>query len=463
LEKSGLVAPDPLQLQPVDETTLQYRIWMAFDEIYAAEGSDWFWWYGSDMTSPSNDDSPFDTAFRTHMAGMYAHMNAALAMQGKAKLPLPDFKPIIQANPQAPQGLLEPAPALDGVFTPNESEWSTKGGFYFDSDTSGALANPDDWMATIYYGFGSYQGKAGLFLGVQHNFDLSTPNNAGLAIYLSHKHILNPTTGDAVEDPATKTSRFGDALAFKGKGAARELWIGLKSGTMTAEWRKSDGSANWTGVSPVAFAGKVGGPVKGGKLLEVFVPYSDLGLSATDPLEVQMAFGNNGKAADLAPSLESKQLVDDPTAAMFVTFSCDASGKQMAIDTFGPISTWPPPAGKGIVYIAGNDPKLGMKAKWVPNKVALRDDGQEGDEKAGDNVWTIVLPFSKGTSLKYKYTIGLPANEGQWGGTEEFPLTERGLEVTKDPSKKKVKVADVFADRPPVSGQQGVKTLITLQ
>jgi alpha-amylase/alpha-mannosidase (GH57 family) len=463
LDKSGLVMPDPLLLEPLDKTTLGYHIWKAFDEIYAAEGSDWFWWYGSDMTSPSNDDSPFDTAFRTHLAGMYQQMNAALAMQGKAPLTLPDFKPIIQANPQAPQAPLDPPPTLDGVFTPNESEWSQKGGFFFDSDTSGALANPDDWMGTIYYGFGTYQGKGGVFLGVQHNFDLTVPGNAGLAIYLSHKHIVNAATGDAVEDPATTKSRLGDALVWKGKGAARELWIGLKNGNVTTELRKSDGTANWTAIAPSAFTGKVGGPVKGGKLLEVFIPYADLGITDKDPLEVQLLFANGGKTADLAPSLEAKMLLEDPTAAMFVTFTCDVTGNALAIDTFGPISNPPPPKGKGIVYIAGNDPKLGMKAKWVPNKIALRDDGLEGDAKAGDSIWTGVFAFTKGMSIRYKYTIGLTLNEGQWGGTEEFPLTERGLEVTKDPTKKKVKVADVFADRPALTGQAGNKTTVTLE
>ncbi len=463
LKASGLVQPEATGLEPLDTKTANYHVWKAFDEIYAAEGSDWFWWYGSDMTSPSNDDSPFDTSFRTHLAGMYQHMNIALQMTGKPLIALPDFKPIIQANPQAPQGPLDPAPLLDGVFTPNESEWSQKGGFFFDSDTAGALANPDDWMGTLYYGFGMFQGKGGLFVGVQHNFDLNVPANAGLGIYLSHKHILNAATGDSVEDPATVKSRLGDTLSWKGKGAARELWIGLKNGAVTPEWRKSNGTANWVSIAPSAFGGKVGGPVKGGKLLEVFIPYSDLGIVKDDPLEMQLVFANNGKTVDLAPSLDAKMLMEDPTAAMFITFTCDASGSTMALDTFGPINNPPPPKGKGIVYIAGNDPKLGMKAKWVPNKIALRDDGLEGDVKAGDNLWTGVFAFSKGTSVRYKYTIGITANEGQWGGTEEFPLTERGLEVTKDPTKKKVKVADVFADRPPLTGQAGSKTKVTLE
>lgn len=465
LAKSGLTQPDPLQLAPKNKTSLDAEIWYAFDEVYAAEGSDWFWWYGSDMTSPSNDDSPFDANFRLHLAGVYKHMNAALKLQGKAEIPMPVFKPIIQANPQPPLGPLVPAPTLDGSFVPNESEWSAKGGFFFDSDTAGALANPDDWMATIYYGFGSFGSKPGLFLAVQHNFDLSAANNAGLGIYLSHKKIINAGTGEVQENPATMTTRYGDTMAWKGKGAAKELWIGLSGGKATSEWRAwKTGVTKWTDIAPTTFGGTVAGPVKGGKLLEIFIPYTDLGIAENDPLEMQLIFGQGGKTVDFAPSLESKLLVEDPTAAMFVTFSCDARGTPAGnppLDLYGNLCTLPSQG--GIVYIAGNDPKLGMKAKWVPNKVALRDDGKEGDAAANDGIWTIVLPFSKGTSLKYKYTVGKPANEGQWGCTEEFPLTERGLDISKDPTKKKMKVADIFADRPTPSGTPGPKTVITVE
>ncbi len=461
--KSGIVQPDPLAPLPTDKNSADYHVWKAFDEIYAAEGSDWFWWYGGDETSPSNDDSPFDTAFRIHLAGAYAQMNLALQLMGKPTITLPDFKPIIQANPQAPQGPLVPPPTLDGIFSPNESEWADKGGFFFDSDSSGAIANPDDWIATVYYGFGQYQGVDGLYVGVQHNYDLTTVASGGLGVYLSNKHVVNAATGDVTEDPASKLSRFGDALVFQGKGASRELWIGLAGGTATPELRKYSGSGNWTGLAATTFAGKVGGPVKNGHLLEIFIPYTDLGIVAGDPLEMQLVFAKDGKTRDLAPSLQSQVLVDDPTSAVFVTFVCDATGGAIALDTFGPINNPPPPKGKGIVYISGNDAKLGMKTKWVPNKIALRDDGQQGDDVAGDNIWSGVFSFPAGMNVHYKYTIGLPSNEGQWGGTEEFPLTERGLDITKDPSKKKQKVSDVFADRPSVSGQAGSKTLITLQ
>jgi hypothetical protein len=41
----------------------------AWDEIYIAEGSDWFWWYGDDHSSAQ--DALFDYLFRKHLQNVY--------------------------------------------------------------------------------------------------------------------------------------------------------------------------------------------------------------------------------------------------------------------------------------------------------------------------------------------------------------------------------------------------------
>ncbi|MEM9445329.1 MAG: glycoside hydrolase family 57 protein [Verrucomicrobiota bacterium] len=45
----------------------------AWREIYAAEGSDWFWWYGPDFQTDS--DFLFDELFRTHLKNVYYLLN----------------------------------------------------------------------------------------------------------------------------------------------------------------------------------------------------------------------------------------------------------------------------------------------------------------------------------------------------------------------------------------------------
>jgi hypothetical protein len=41
----------------------------ALEEIYAAEGSDWFWWYGPDFST--ENDALFDELFRRHLQNVY--------------------------------------------------------------------------------------------------------------------------------------------------------------------------------------------------------------------------------------------------------------------------------------------------------------------------------------------------------------------------------------------------------
>ncbi|WP_121990514.1 glycoside hydrolase family 57 protein [Nitrospira lenta] len=50
------------------KTTPRRRV-RAFDSLYAAEGSDWFWWFGEDQTSDS--DADFDDLFRQHLTNVY--------------------------------------------------------------------------------------------------------------------------------------------------------------------------------------------------------------------------------------------------------------------------------------------------------------------------------------------------------------------------------------------------------
>ncbi|MEW6607555.1 MAG: glycoside hydrolase family 57 protein [bacterium] len=43
-----------------------------FESIYAAEGSDWFWWYGTDYSSDRDDQ--FDTLFKDHLKNAYLRL-----------------------------------------------------------------------------------------------------------------------------------------------------------------------------------------------------------------------------------------------------------------------------------------------------------------------------------------------------------------------------------------------------
>jgi len=46
----------------------------AFESIYIAEGSDWFWWFGDDFVLPTGVDSMFDELFREHLKDVYRRL-----------------------------------------------------------------------------------------------------------------------------------------------------------------------------------------------------------------------------------------------------------------------------------------------------------------------------------------------------------------------------------------------------
>ncbi|HXX64572.1 MAG TPA: carbohydrate-binding module family 20 domain-containing protein [Bacteroidota bacterium] len=101
LGHSGLAQPDPHAPRPM-RNSQAYFAYMAWEELYAAEGSDWFWWYGDDQTAPGGD-KPFDTAYLIHLENIYA-----FARKAGSTIVSPKFSPIITdiAPPAATQGVM---------------------------------------------------------------------------------------------------------------------------------------------------------------------------------------------------------------------------------------------------------------------------------------------------------------------------------------------------------------------
>lgn len=89
LERAGISPPQPSAEVPQSESSewFAYQTWEA---MYAAEGSDWFWWYGEDQNAPGGD-KPFDDAYLTHLQNVYT-----FAKRSGAEIPDPQFKPILR-------------------------------------------------------------------------------------------------------------------------------------------------------------------------------------------------------------------------------------------------------------------------------------------------------------------------------------------------------------------------------
>ncbi|MEB3830718.1 glycoside hydrolase [Phormidium sp. CCY1219] len=88
----------------------------AWEALYAAEGSDWFWWFGEGHSS--NQDAMFDQLFREHVAAIYKALDE----------PIPDevLQPVEKHERQrdrTPQSFIHPK--IDGIG--DEQDWDKAG------------------------------------------------------------------------------------------------------------------------------------------------------------------------------------------------------------------------------------------------------------------------------------------------------------------------------------------------
>ncbi|MBI4548485.1 MAG: hypothetical protein HY707_10915 [Ignavibacteriae bacterium] len=94
LESSGLPQPDPHAAVPTVNTRAWYS-YQAWEAMYAAEGSDWFWWYGTQHSVPGGT-KPFDLAFIRHLKNIYEFAKLA-----GGHVPNREFIQIVTERPAA--------------------------------------------------------------------------------------------------------------------------------------------------------------------------------------------------------------------------------------------------------------------------------------------------------------------------------------------------------------------------
>lgn len=123
----------------------EYR--QAMEEIYAAEGSDWFWWYGDDFVT--DDDLVFDELFRTHLEN--AHRLAGLPVPHFLRVPICRSEVAPESRP--PTGLV--TPQIDGRVT-SYYEWMGAG-LYEVGRTASTMYLGERIVEAIRYGFDAQQ------------------------------------------------------------------------------------------------------------------------------------------------------------------------------------------------------------------------------------------------------------------------------------------------------------------
>ncbi|MCH7495559.1 MAG: hypothetical protein IH825_05650, partial [Candidatus Marinimicrobia bacterium] len=108
--------------------------------LLAAEGSDWFWWYGKSKSLPKSN--LFDELFRAHLINVYGYLN--LTLPDELKEPLGIESETGEAQPES-----RLHPDIDGKVT-GEDEWSAAGYWSFEESTG---QKAEHIIKEVKYGF----------------------------------------------------------------------------------------------------------------------------------------------------------------------------------------------------------------------------------------------------------------------------------------------------------------------
>ena len=216
----------------------------ALREIYAAEGSDWFWWYGPDFTT--DNDGLFDTLFRQHLKSVYlicGHIVPAILERpiagGETHAPLYD-RPSRQISPRI-NG------RRDSFF-----EWAGAGTYVAGAE-QGAMYRSENWLSKIHFG----NDDTHLYL----RFDLVKRKQVALTI-----QFYQPDGITLVTEPLAQNGSPQFVIADRtGQPLARRTFA-------CAE------------------------------IAEIAVPLTDLGLAATMPVSFQVRLKEDHLEADTFPA-----------------------------------------------------------------------------------------------------------------------------------------------------------------
>ena len=181
----------------------------AWKALHAAEGSDWFWWFGDDHAT--EDRALFDRLFREHVIAVYER--AGLDAPGELRVPITHASR--GAEPLAPIGYV--APVLDGLET-SFYEWHGAG--RLESGGGGAMHRADQRLLRLLFGCDART----LFLRV--DVDGALPPELEIE-FLAPRAVRVRVTGLGGAAPRIARLEGGKEVALDGARAAAAKLIEL--------------------------------------------------------------------------------------------------------------------------------------------------------------------------------------------------------------------------------------------
>ena len=363
------------------ENATPEQIEEAFTQMYIAEGSDWFWWYGSDQTS--GDDGSFDQQYRNTLKAVYE----ALGAEPPLSLDVPIIPETPAAAARAASGLI--TPIIDGVAT--AGEWDAAGLY---TAEGGVMATGAPPFQDIAYGFDARN----LYLKIGLNPDYTLPAGQSLIeLYL----------GAPAAGAVNAFSQSGELLGFAGNRLLELKFSGGILGNATAYRAKEDG---WELVAT--------GPATAGRAALDFPEEVSAGVAAGEDgqIEVSIPLAVLGNA-DVGASL-----------AMRALFSEVISGERPVIDRL-------PSTGPAVLVV----PDLGTTVAFIDVADPVDDDHGPGTYTyPTDPIFKPgnfdITNFQVGTdeeNIVFRFTMAGPV-DNPWDGTNGLSLQTFDIYIDTD-------------------------------
>lgn len=272
----------------VDPVSSTPEVKAAWEAVFAAEGSDWFWWYGRDQDSGA--DGQFDILFKEHMRAAYLLASATPPVDvttrwGAAATP---------ASPSAgPKEIV-----LDGAA--GAGEWSNASRY-----TKTVSGGERLLIKDLYVGFD----YSTLYVRVDINGDpgpSAWPVGDDLDLYVSQPIFT------ALNDMETNLNRYalnfatatGDHSFEWGAGHRFRILFdqALSSGLTNWALFKPQTSSDFLGTGAYVFQYRKTDQAAVVSTIEVAIPLADLGAAGGDILRVVAVTSRSSADVDILPS-----------------------------------------------------------------------------------------------------------------------------------------------------------------
>lgn len=353
--------------------SLKNDIEKAWFELYAAEGSDWFWWYGDDQDS--TNDLAFDELFRKHLINVYKLI--------KKEVPSELYLPIVKIGEEKPIQSLQAkfTPKVDGKIEP-EDEWK-KAAIYLVKKGTGLSTKPGDFLEKVYMGLDN--DSLHFLVEAKDNFK----SYLGKPYYLS-VYVSSPYQKEVNIYPRNGAQTLGYGIAY-------EILIDFSKFNNLEEieaiLNQALGNNLWKEISKL----KAG---VSEKYIEISIPFKTLKLQGRDQIAVNIVFGEN-KPEDVVPYY-TPIYITVPEAKLEVTyFSID----DPAGDDYGwggivyPTAPVFKPGVFDIIHV-----EMGKSKEDIVFKVKIRGDLENPwGSPVGLSVQTIDIYINDGKEGPYYY------------------------------------------------------------